>query len=248
MKGRKKILTGMMILAVVVSGQFMTLDRTAQPALGMKQVEAFSFWNILNAALPSIEGLEAERQELLQDLADSALLKAHASSYLNEAIHMNPELMQAEHDAFMTLSNDRTNIRAAQRLLAAGPSAEDIQARAYAFEPPADPADYQRVQDLLKKSAAARRASNDRTASAIAHAGAAIAIAVQLINQKDNAQTAIVAAQILDTINPLQEVLAIQREQSKRRKDAANILEKKMNVKEPSKKEARNLAKELLPQ
>lgn len=217
-----------------------------QPAEARISIKSFIRWGT-EKLLNDPERFAMERSdEILDALWKSAVLMEESKLCLAEALEFNPKRIAACKESIRQMTFDRNDMNAIRTSTYNRLSEDALKFGVSNLLSDDDRAMDAKIQALMKKSQAARSAAHGYNEDALEHITVAFDH-IHSLQKKDPRAAERVMGYLIQRIGDAEELLHIQKKQSKMFHEVFEVFNRKYNVKEPTKKEIKRIEKELLP-
>ena len=184
--------------------------------------------------------------KILDALWKSSVLMEESKLCLAEALNFNPRKIAAYKESIRQMTFDRNDMNAI-RTSTRDAIPEDVLkygvSRLLSNE---DRATDVKIQELMKRSQAARHAAHGYNEGALSHIARAF-FHIERLKEKDPYAADQAMRYLIQRLGDAQELLSVQRKQSKMFHEVFDVFNRKYNIKDPTKKEIKRVEKELLP-
>ena len=199
----------------------------------------------------AVDGIEHSAKKsadkILVALWKSAVLMEESKLCIAEALEMNPREIAASKEALRAMTLDHKDMNAIRKSIRRELPESELQSKTAKLMTITDRTKLEQLSKLLKRSKDARSAAHSYNSDAIGHILSTIGH-IAVLHELDPAAEDRIMGYFLSRIMDSRELLDYQKQQSKMFHQTFSIVERKMNIKEPSKKEIKKIEKELLPQ
>ena len=183
---------------------------------------------------------------VLVSLWKSAVLMEESKLCLAEALEFDTERIAACKESIRQMTFDRNDLNAIRTSTYNKLSEDELKNGVSMLLSDEDRAMDTKIQSWMKKSQAARHAAHGYNKSAVGHI-AQISIYVAMLKNNDPRAAERVLVYMVQRLGDAEELLKVQRNQSKMFHEVFEVFNRKYNIKEPTKKEINRVEKELLP-
>lgn len=198
-----------------------------------------------------VDGIEHSAKKnadkILEALWKSAVLMEESKLCLAEALELNPRDIAASQEALRAMTFDRRDMNAIRKSIRREIPEDELRSKTAKLLTMEDQSKYESISKLLKRSKEARSAAHSYNSDAIGHIVSTLAHIAVLREVDPNAEARI-TRYFLSRVMDSRELLDYQQQQSKMFHNTLDVVEKKWNIKEPSKSERKKIEKEILPQ
>lgn len=193
------------------------------------------------------EVAEKQTDEIIDALWKSAVLMEESKLCIAEALELDPKSIAASQESLRAMTTDRHDLNAIRRSTYNSISEDELRVKTAQLLSIEDQVRYDQINRLLQKSKDARTAAHAYNIGAIGHITQAV-IHINRIDGSNEEQLQQVAAHLSARISEAKKLLQIQKQQSEMFHEVLEDLEKRWNIKEPSKAEQQRIEREILPE